>query len=201
MKNRAWLISALLSLVLVLSLVPPASAAGTPPTTVPVLDNHSVVDSSGFAIPMALDALYSAGSSEHGISGGAGAWDSATTGDIDTECITLVEGWNLISLPVVPESNDIADVLADISENVVMVRHYDGATDTWLWQVPATGAGALTTLQDGLGYWIFMDAPDTLCVVGQQLPDPPAYQVVEGWNLIGFTSTTTMEHSEYLSDL
>ena len=116
-------------------------------------------------------------------------------------CIELQTGWNLISMPVVPEDTDIETVLADIMENVAIVWEYDAGTGEWKWYVPGQVQSTLTTMQDGSGYWVRMNAADTLCVVGQEVLEPPQYPVVEGWNLIGFTSTTAMHHSEYLSDL
>ena len=55
---------------------------------------------------------------------------------------------------------------------------------------------------DGKGYWIEMSRPEVLTIEGQELPDPPdappAYSVVEGWNLIGFKSTTPKVADSYL---
>jgi hypothetical protein len=57
-------------------------------------------------------------------------------------------------------------------------------------------------MEDGKGYWIKMKVPATLTVHGV-IPLPPAvlptYSVLLGWNLIGFTSTSSMTANTYLA--
>ncbi|MGA8904862.1 MAG: hypothetical protein WB661_07630, partial [Candidatus Bathyarchaeia archaeon] len=59
----------------------------------------------------------------------------------------------------------------------------------------------LTTMQDGLGYWVLMNKADNLFVVGSVflIPPPPAppttppsYSLLAGWNLIGFKPEPTI---------
>jgi len=123
---------------------------------------------------------------------------------VTTYNIALTSGWNLISLPLIPNSTVIGNVLAGISGNVIMVRYYDASSVSWLSYVPGVG-GSLTTMEDGKGYWINMNASNTLTVNGVEMPGPeeelPNYSVVEGWNLIGFKSVETKKSSEYLSGL
>ena len=116
-----------------------------------------------------------------------------------TKEIDLYDGWNLISLPLIPENSDIEavisdDTLGDVS-NVSIVRAYNSATGEFLPSyVPEAGSGDLATMEDGYGYWVFMDAADTLAVTGTVMPVglevPPFYDVVVGWNLIGLKSVT-----------
>ena len=113
--------------------------------------------------------------------------------------ITLEEGWNLISLPLIPDDSDITVVISVTtlaSANVTsvgIIRGYDPATGTFPSYTPETGSGDLTEMVDGVGYWVFMEEADTLTTTGRQWPVPPAvpptYDVVVGWNLIGFKST------------
>jgi len=53
------------------------------------------------------------------------------------------------------------------------------------------------------GYWVYMDAADTLSFTGVELKAgaelPPSYAVSVGWNLIGFKSTTSMAAGDYLN--
>ena len=114
--------------------------------------------------------------------------------------IPLVAGWNLISLPIVPASNTIANVLASqaAGANFSVVWSYQGGV--WKSAVlnPITHvlSGSLTTMQDGLGYWIYMTKADHLFVVGTIFPLPPAtppsYPLSAGWNLIGFKPEPTI---------
>ena len=56
---------------------------------------------------------------------------------------------------------------------------------------------------DGKGYWVEMSAAATLTILGVELPAPPAtpptYDVVVGWNFIGFKSTTAKTANTYLA--
>ncbi len=118
--------------------------------------------------------------------------------------IELVEGWNLISLPLIPEDSSIEVILADILDNVNIVYGYEA--DAWSTYLPAVPDFAtLTDIEDGKGYWIEMTADDTLTVYGSDLPAPPqvppVYNVYEGWNLIGFKSRIDMAHETYLSTI
>ena len=112
-------------------------------------------------------------------------------GVFDEASIGLVEGWNLISLPLVPLDSDIDAVLAGILDYVISVWHYD--TD-WHTFVPGV-ASDLDSMEDGKAYWINMEAAQTLNLAGTEMPKgtqlPPAYDVVAGWNMVGFKSTAT----------
>ena len=121
---------------------------------------------------------------------------------VTTYGISLSAGWNLISLPLIPDSTDIGDVLASMSSNIDVVKYYDTSTGTWLSYVPNVG-GTLNTMEDGKGYWIYMNEADTLTVNGVEMPGPaeilPVYPVAMEWNLIGFKSVNSMNSSAYLS--
>ncbi|MBT9143487.1 MAG: hypothetical protein DDT29_01895 [Dehalococcoidia bacterium] len=123
-----------------------------------------------------------------------------TVTDLQFYHITLVPGWNLMSLPLIPENPAIETVLAGILENVLRVWHYDAGTRQW--RAFPGGATPLTQMVDGKGYWINMKAAATLTVVGREMPPPPAlppsYLLFKGWNHIGFKSTTPMTVDLYL---
>jgi len=117
----------------------------------------------------------------------------ATGCDID-----LVEGWNLVSLPLIPDSDNISVVISvdtlasDNVSNIGIIWAYDPVTEEFIYYMPGSGSGELATMEDGAGYWVFMQEDDTLTITGAQWPAPPAvpptYDVVVGWNLIGFKS-------------
>lgn len=58
---------------------------------------------------------------------------------------------------------------------------------------------------DGCGYWVFMETADNLTITGRQWPVPPAvpptYDVVVGWNLIGFKSLSDDIDTSYLANI
>jgi len=126
------------------------------------------------------------------------------------EVINLEAGWNLISLPLIPGDSDITVVISDTTlasedvSSVGIVRGYDLATGEFPAYIPGTG-GELTTMEDGIGYWVFMVEADTLTVTGTQWPAPPevppTYDVVVGWNLIGFKSIENDSFANYLANI
>jgi len=116
--------------------------------------------------------------------------------------IPLQVGWNLISSPLMPYDEDIADVLshlhnpADPSQSLVesvWTMVYQGGVQKWnVWTPTAGPVDTLTKIVAGQGYWIKMKANATLTIVGTwtTLGDsetPPNIPVYDGWNLIGYT--------------
>ena len=118
--------------------------------------------------------------------------------------VELNIGWNLMSVPIVPDNKAIADVLADIMDDVISVHYYRATTGTWLIYAPPDFT-SLTTMEDGKAYWINMSAAANLTVVGQAIaapgfgPPPPSYSVLEGWNMVGFRAMNPMEAGDYLA--
>jgi hypothetical protein len=119
-------------------------------------------------------------------------------GVFEKESIDLVEGWNLISLPLIPLESDIDVVLAGILDDVISVWYWAGSWDTFAPGAPSD----LHSMQDGKAYWINMEAAQTLNLAGTEMPKgaelPPTYDVVVGWNMIGFKSTNNVTALDYL---
>ena len=115
----------------------------------------------------------------------------------DSYGIKLSAGWNLISLPVVPLSTKIGNVLSGliIANDFTVVWAYQGGK--WNSASLSKGklSGPLTTMQDGVGYWIYMTKADTLNVGGYVISpagSPPTYSLSAGWNLVGFKPQPTL---------
>lgn len=134
-------------------------------------------------------------------------WDKTALFDIDTKAITAVgqqysdyvasliytadipleQGWNMISLPVEPESYDVADVFASVDGSYDLVYAFDAAQGEWLTydvNLPPQ-ANSLTTLDATMGLWVHMTQAATLSVTGveQTVVDIPLYT---GWNLVSY---------------
>jgi len=126
---------------------------------------------------------------------------TVSQGVFDVANITLIKGWNLISLPLIPLDSSISAVLAGILDNVISVWHWDAAAKRWYAFQPG-GPSDLTSMRDGKAYWVNMKAADTLKLAGTDMPKgtqpPPAYDVVVGWNMVGFKSTTNATAKAYL---
>jgi len=109
-------------------------------------------------------------------------------GDSVSATFSLVAGWNLISLPVVPLNTAITKVLNDliVTHNLTIVWSYQGGA--WKSFTPPS-TGTLTSMVDGFGYWIYITHTRTLYVLGYVIrpaSTPPAYSLSKGWNLLGF---------------
>jgi hypothetical protein len=112
--------------------------------------------------------------------------------------ISLVKGWNLISLPVIPEDSDITVVLADLIARAdeaclppftFKVYYYDCST----WYAYNNGSYAsLDEMTECHAYWINVSEDIDFYVKGEYYPAPPGPPLKkcyhECWNMVGFTS-------------
>jgi len=119
----------------------------------------------------------------------------------------LLAGWNLISLPLIPDDPAIEIFLSELiaNESVIQVVAWPFEGDT-IHEKRWNGAALqdVTEIVDGVGYWVEMSKPDVLTFTGDYLPEPPAappsYIVHAGWNLIGFLSMDDVEAEVYLGE-
>ena len=137
--------------------------------------------------------------------------------NVASYAIQLDEPWNLVSLPLIPGNTTpsavITGTLATTKIDKIFAWVYDPDTKIASWKSysPASESGTLTEIKDGPGYWVKMKLGQTgtLTITGTAYPVPsgstppalPAYNVYEGWNLIGFKSTSEMARGAYLIDL
>ncbi|MDD3007131.1 MAG: HYR domain-containing protein, partial [Candidatus Pacebacteria bacterium] len=134
---------------------------------------------------------------------------SFTTKNVATTTIgiNLQVGWNLVSLPIIPEDSSIEAVLGETTlSHIEIIQYYDTENEQWLTYKPGVTGGGLTTMEAGKGYWVDMNANDTLTINGYELPSGgsllPTYEVFgEKWNLIGFKSVREMTAKEYISQM
>jgi len=104
--------------------------------------------------------------------------------------IQLYTGWNLISLPLMPEDTSITSLLSSINGNYSIVWAYNASDTADHWKKYDPGApfgNDLTTMEAGKGYWIMMTSNDTLFVTGD-VPGSTDIILKAGWNLIGYNS-------------
>ena len=104
-------------------------------------------------------------------------------------------GWNLVSLPVVPNDTSIATVLGNASASINAVWTYDplnsNAVDGWLVHNPDnSGTNNLTDMTAGYGYWVSVKGNTSISGWGSLLTAgptvPPSRILSSGWNLIGY---------------
>jgi hypothetical protein len=119
--------------------------------------------------------------------------------------INLSAGWNLISLPLIPESTDINDIISsdnlasgDVG-NIDIVYSYDTASGSWgYWK--GQSAGTLQSMEDGNGYWIYTRTADVLTVYGLEAATA-GYTLQANWNMLGFTSIEEQDYDTYLASV
>lgn len=91
--------------------------------------------------------------------------------------IPLSRGWNLISLPCIPPSGAVADVLPGLAGNVYC---YDNPLGMYI---------EADTLRAGTAYFA-LSTRDTTIVLDGEAIDSLAIDVLRGWNMLGGTSNT-----------
>jgi hypothetical protein len=118
--------------------------------------------------------------------------------------LEMYPNWNLISLPLIPNSTATADMFSLLlsrgAAGVNVAYGFDNVAKTW-----ALNPASMT---DGKGYWISMKEYDVLIVQGFPTSAPPGspppiveYDLKQGWNLAGFTETGDMNSYDYVSSL
>ncbi|MFA5158741.1 MAG: Ig-like domain-containing protein, partial [Patescibacteria group bacterium] len=108
-----------------------------------------------------------------------------------------VGGWNLISLPVVPNDKTTSVVLGAASQNIDAVWSFDPTNPNadesgWLMYSPNDPEGTrnLDQMTTGYGYWVSVTANTNISGWGSLLTAgptvPPSRDLNSGWNLIGY---------------
>lgn len=128
-----------------------------------------------------------------------GSWSLGQTAEVP-----LALGWNLISLPVVPASTDIAEVLASIEGYYDAVQAYAGRGDQEEWNsycagVPA-GTNTLAQVDETMGLWVSVTDNVTLRVMGTR-PTGAQIPLYAGWNMVGYPSTRSASIPEALASI
>jgi hypothetical protein len=112
--------------------------------------------------------------------------------------------WNLISLPLLPNSTATTDVFSLLLMHgvtgVKFAYGFDNTAKQW--------ALNPSTMVDGNGYWVYMNAYDVLIVQGYPIYAPPGspppitqYNLKAGWNLVGFTENDYWYAYQYVQSL
>ena len=116
--------------------------------------------------------------------------------------VSLREGWNLISLPVAPSSNDPDALFGPVSDVLVSVYYWDAGAGTWKSYSPLMppGANTLTHVDERMGMWVKVIAPKTLTMAGNA-PSGTQIPLYVGWNMVGFPASEPRSPEEALSPI
>jgi len=118
------------------------------------------------------------------------SWSFTTSGSYN---IQLTKGWNLISMPVVPNDTTIESILGSAATSIEVVWAYDAVNGTWyVYRPTSPSTSNLASMTAGGGYWInytsvspaTLAGPGNLFLEGNNVP--PQRTLKAGWNLIGY---------------
>ena len=127
------------------------------------------------------------------IQGGVGAHDNYPlmepwTAPKESFNISLSEGWNLISTPLIQRDESIEKVLENITGKWNVVKYYDStdAGDPWKTYRPGTSTNDLARIDHTMGFWINITEPDVILTVSGLIPESTSIPLYAGWNLVGY---------------
>jgi hypothetical protein len=108
------------------------------------------------------------------------------TGMSSSFTYTLHTGWNLVSLPIIPDDNNITSIFSkEQQQNIDVIWDYNGGN----WKYWTTEPGYPNTLSKLVtleGYEIYCYNPMTVQINGTSGPQViPFSQLSQGWNLVG----------------
>jgi hypothetical protein len=110
--------------------------------------------------------------------------------------LSLLQGWNLISLPIQPSDTAIEKVLSSINGKYNAVYAYDG--NKYEGYVPGSLAD-LKKMEQGRGYWIHMTVAANLNLSGTL--QSKNVQLKANWNLVGYNSMQATPVQQALSSI
>ena len=100
-------------------------------------------------------------------------WESPACAGVSFATMALTAGWNMVSLPVIPESN----ALADIIPTAEVAFSFDGSYSE------------ATVLDPCIGYWVKVPADVTVSLMGSAVTDC-SQSLASGWHLVGAPNCT-----------
>ena len=95
----------------------------------------------------------------------------------------LVEGWNLISLPLTADNMTVSSVFSSVAGKYDAIYSYDAETHSWV------ALGADDTLENGVGYFIHMTSAGTWTYQGSAYTSM-SISLEPGLNLVGWVNTS-----------
>jgi len=113
--------------------------------------------------------------------------------------IPLDLGWNLISLPLVSENNQVSQIIDDVSGAIESVWGYENGV--WYVYDPLNpGFSDLEIMGTGHGYWV-KTTQEGLSIQIQGQMSPLSFSLTNGWNLIGFSYLQSVPVEEALAGI
>ena len=146
-------------------------------------------------------AVKAKGTDLAGNKGAEGSYNLKVTSRKDYKA-TILAGWNLLSFPSDPVSNNVSNVFTN--SGIDQVVGYNAMAKGSPWAVATKDSatqvfsGGLSTISAGSGYWVHSTefSTQSVSLVGPEGPSasaPPSIEAIglaSGWNLIGVVDST-----------
>jgi parallel beta-helix repeat protein len=118
----------------------------------------------------------------------------------------LKQGWNLISIPLMQEEQNITRVLGSIDSWYSAAQWFNPSDLEGLWKHHKVGkpfGNDLSHLNETMGFWIYITQPgDTIFLYnGTQPTSNQSILLHPGWNMVGYPSLTSYNRTEGLNNL
>jgi parallel beta-helix repeat protein len=118
----------------------------------------------------------------------------------------LNKGWNLISIPLIQEEQNLTRVLGSIDSWYDAIQWYDNSDPNDSWnhnKVDKPFGNDLFELNESMGFWIHITQPgDTIFLYnGTQPTQNQTIHLHPGWNMVGYPSLTSYNRTEGLNNL
>jgi len=113
--------------------------------------------------------------------GGLSHVTDIVTRTVFAQAIELPAGWGIYSTFISPADGSLETVLADVVDNLIIMKDESGAV---YW--PLLGMNFIGSLTDGEGYQIKMGAGDLLDISGDLIPSDFEMFMPEGWSYIAY---------------
>jgi hypothetical protein len=133
-------------------------------------------------------------------------WNSYSGSFVIQSTLILKQGWNLISLPLIQEEQDLKKVLSSIDGLYDAVQWYDITYKNDHWKHHKVGkpfGSDLIQINETMGFWIHVTQPgDTVFYInGTRIYQNQSITLHEGWNLVGYPSRTSYNRTVGLNKL
>ncbi|MDD3292261.1 MAG: hypothetical protein PHD13_07320 [Methanocellales archaeon] len=100
-------------------------------------------------------------------------------------CIDLKAGWNMVSLPIIPDNCSVDAIFGSISTLDTM--------PVVTWESPSFVL--VTCIEPKTGYWVFTPSDTTISVTGEAITDTTLI-LGAGWNMVGTVGTDNLTISD-----
>ncbi|MBN1503282.1 hypothetical protein JW930_07120 [Candidatus Woesearchaeota archaeon] len=139
----------------------------------------------------------------------------ATTADVPTYLVilnvtsaqcnfTMEQGWNLVSIPCLPQNEPVDNVTTTINTSVLSIHSYTpGSADPWNAYNPSLPWWVVNDLVEfdrKKGYWINLNE-SAFFYLDRGTASPNVIGLSAGWNLVGYPTMTIRNINDSLANI